>query len=381
MRMSNYKVTDRNAVLSALSEHDRIGRIQFLKKYGFGGAKEYVLIESGMQYDSKAIYGAAHYYQHGTPLLSNEFNGGINQVVTPLRDLGFVVQDLGALMDSVSIAEGEFAPKTFIVLWNPQGWTWDAETRARCQQEIREDGVFMEEWSIGGRRGGVRENDRFFLLKVGDLPRGIIASGRAIGPVVKRAHWDAQNSKSWTFFADIAWEVLLDEETLLPKQTLANKIPEKNWTIPGGGIQLSPDQAEQLEHLWAEHIRNIAYDSGAAVSVVGTGVDGPFGIEPGYTIATVKRRKHQRKFRRLLLGATDHPACFVCGFDEEILLEAAHIIPDSKGGPSTLENGRLLCLNHHKAHDRGMFHFEGDEDVWAVESRPFGPPLDWSVPD
>ncbi|HJX79001.1 HNH endonuclease [Glutamicibacter sp.] len=379
--MSNYKVTDRNAVLSALAEHDRIGRIHFLKKYGYGEAKEYVVIESGMQYDSKAIYGVAHYYQHGTPLVSNEFNGGISQVVTPLRNLGFEVRELGDLANSVSIEEAETDPKTFIVLWNPKGWPWDAETRARCQQEIRETGVFMEEWSIGGRRGGVRENDRFFLLKVGDLPRGVIASGIALGPVVERAHWDAHNSKSLTFFADIAWEVLLDEKTLLPKKTLANKIPEKNWTIPGGGIQLLPDQAQQLEHLWAEHLKNIAHDSGAAVSVVGTGVDGADGIEPEYTTATVKRRKHQHKFRRLLLGATDHPACVVCGFDEEILLEAAHLIPDSQGGPSNLENGRLLCLNHHRAHDRGMFQFEGDDDVWAEGSQPFGPPEDWSIED
>lgn len=170
----------------------------------------------------------------------------------------------------------------------------------------------------------------------------------------------------------------MDEGTLLPKETLELEIPGKNWTIPGGGIRLLPNHAERLEQIWSGHLEAVWGKPGTAISSVGTGVDEDTEIERGYTEVTVKRRKHQKKFRRLLLQSTHSPVCFVCGFDEVRLLEAAHIIPDSKGGPSSLENGRLMCLNHHKAHDSGMFHFEGDVEVWADEIRPFGAPEDLS---
>lgn len=33
---------------------------------------------------------------------------------------------------------------TFILLWNPDGWAWTLETRARSQQDIRDTGVLLE---------------------------------------------------------------------------------------------------------------------------------------------------------------------------------------------------------------------------------------------
>ena len=86
-------LTDRQAVVSAMSEFDRLGRDEFLKQYGFGRAKEYMLSFEGRQYDSKAIVAAAHGIQHPQlgPLKAAEFSGG-DQTVRPLLDrLGFTV--------------------------------------------------------------------------------------------------------------------------------------------------------------------------------------------------------------------------------------------------------------------------------------------------
>jgi 5-methylcytosine-specific restriction protein A len=49
-----------SAVLKAIEEFDLLGRDSFLKKYGFGKARSYVLQKDGQSYDSKAIAGAAH---------------------------------------------------------------------------------------------------------------------------------------------------------------------------------------------------------------------------------------------------------------------------------------------------------------------------------
>ena len=368
--------------MDAINECDMLGNAAFLAEYGYGEARDYILVEAGSYYDSKAIYGVAHKFQYGSPLAYKDFRGGIRQVVEPLRDLGFEIftkDDLPEVGDSPADLAPPKNPDTFIVLWNPEGWHWSHETRSMNQEEIRQTGVFMGDWSLGGRHSGVQEGDRFFMLKVGALPRGVIAAGRALGPAFRMPHWDAEQDNKLISYADIAWEALLDEETLLPKETLEREISSKNWTIPIGGTKLDADHAEELERLWTEHLKAVERKPGAAISEIGTGMDVDTDIEREYTMGTVKRRKHQRKFRRLLLSATDDPKCFVCGFGQLDLLEAAHIIADSKGGASNLENGRLLCVNHHRAHDRGMFWFENDEDVWGPESSPFGAPEDWTA--
>jgi 5-methylcytosine-specific restriction enzyme A len=84
-------VTDSGSVLRALEEFDTLGREAFLDKYGFGKATGYFVDIGGTLYDSKAIAGAAHGYQHGTPLTNDEFSGGDATVANRLEALGFEV--------------------------------------------------------------------------------------------------------------------------------------------------------------------------------------------------------------------------------------------------------------------------------------------------
>lgn len=84
-------LTDSAAVRRAISEFDAVGRAAFLDKYGFGESVSYFLELDGSRYDSKAIVGAAHGYQHGIPLRADEFSGGETSVAKLLTALGFVV--------------------------------------------------------------------------------------------------------------------------------------------------------------------------------------------------------------------------------------------------------------------------------------------------
>jgi hypothetical protein len=81
-----------SAVSQAIEEFDRIGRDAFLKKYGFGKARDYLLQQGGRSYDSKAIAGAAHAYLPGrTALNARDFSGGDATVRRTLEALGFTV--------------------------------------------------------------------------------------------------------------------------------------------------------------------------------------------------------------------------------------------------------------------------------------------------
>ncbi|WP_202876289.1 hypothetical protein [Kribbella sp. VKM Ac-2566] len=110
-------ITDRQAVVSALSEFDQMGREAFLAKYGFGRARSYFIEHGGSLYDSKAIAGAAHGIQHGAALGPADFSGGDATVAALMRRLGFHV--------TTSAAAGT-------------SYWWDGDPRERCWVEIRQ---------------------------------------------------------------------------------------------------------------------------------------------------------------------------------------------------------------------------------------------------
>jgi hypothetical protein len=87
------RLTDREAVSTAIREYDDIGRMAFLGKYEFGKSRAYFLQHGGRSYDSKAIVGVAYGNQHPSegPLHSDEFSGGESTVANALEKMGFSV--------------------------------------------------------------------------------------------------------------------------------------------------------------------------------------------------------------------------------------------------------------------------------------------------
>jgi 5-methylcytosine-specific restriction protein A len=79
-------------VAATLDEFDRLGREEFLARYGYGPATTYFLVRDGVRYDSKAVLGVAHQVSNGRPLGRHEFSGGEKAVATRLRDLGYTVE-------------------------------------------------------------------------------------------------------------------------------------------------------------------------------------------------------------------------------------------------------------------------------------------------
>lgn len=78
-------------VLSAIEEYDRLGAGEFLHRYGFGRARDYVLWHDGRTYDSQAILGVARQYSNGVAATPQEFSGGRAGAAKLLADLGFYV--------------------------------------------------------------------------------------------------------------------------------------------------------------------------------------------------------------------------------------------------------------------------------------------------
>jgi Protein NO VEIN, C-terminal len=84
-------LTQREAVVETIQECQSLGRQDFLKHYGFGPARTYLIEYEGNWYDSKAIAGVAIGKQHPAngPLTPSAFRGEQAETVTRLRSLGF----------------------------------------------------------------------------------------------------------------------------------------------------------------------------------------------------------------------------------------------------------------------------------------------------
>lgn len=82
-----------------------------------------------------------------------------------------------------------------------------------------------------------------------------------------------------------------------------------------------------------------------------------------YVLAQTKQRLHQPVFRSTVLRAYEN-RCAVCNLGHAVLLDAAHIVPDSHAeGIASVVNGLALCKIHHAAFDARILGIRPDHVV------------------
>lgn len=347
-------------VRRAAALHDELGREDFLRRYGFGSARNYELVIDGRTYPSKAIVGVAHEYATGVALSKDEFSGGRQQTVPTLERLGFeVVASRGALAND----------EAFMLLWNPNGYKWPDEDRLAILSGTIDGVTVRERWSIYANSTKVAVGDRIFLRKTGTPPRGVIASGVVSGPPIRDSHWSDDGGRP-ALYVDIDWDAMVEPGDVLDLADIADRFPSATWTAPGGGARVPPESRGALEQAWDAHVDRTV--TSYQVPPEGN-LSHEQEINARYGRALVKVRRHQRAFRELLLRELAHECEYPgCGVTSVEVLEAAHIIPDSEGGKPILENGLLLCRNHHRAMDSHLVRYEGDDTfTWADGVEPF----------
>ena len=71
----------------------------------------------------------------------------------------------------------------------------------------------------------------------------------------------------------------------------------------------------------------------------------------------ISRARRNPYFRDLILKKYNS-TCIICGCQEEIILEAAHIKGVAEGGDDSAENGICLCRNHHRLFDAALLEID-----------------------
>lgn len=256
---------------------------------------------------------------------------------------------------------------SFMLLWNPDYFSWTEQERLETLASIEIGQLPEDQWSMSANARKVQVGDRVYLRKTGRGSRGIVAAGWVEGEVIVEPHWDG--SARGATYAPLAWDSLVDIDNPLDLHDISEQFPSGIWSGMRSGLQIPEEAAPELERLWLVHFGK-ELQGLEAIGDAEPRADSP--IERRYAESVIRTRRHQKSFRALLLRNRE-PKCQFdgCNVSHLRMLEAAHIIADSEGGESSLENGLLLCRNHHRALDVNLLKYTDDELVWTTDIDPF----------
>jgi putative restriction endonuclease len=90
--------------------------------------------------------------------------------------------------------------------------------------------------------------------------------------------------------------------------------------------------------------------------------------ERRYALRTIHQRLHQAMFRARVLDAYGR-RCALSGLREPVLIDAAHIMPDTDEclGQPDISNGICMSKIHHAAYDAGLIGIDADLKIHVSE--------------
>jgi putative restriction endonuclease len=137
-------------------------------------------------------------------------------------------------------------------------------------------------------------------------------------------------------------------------------------------------------YILGENQNELEFVLGLNAFQVGADLSQVSDVEKRYATREARIRLHQPIFREQVLHAY-RSSCAVCRLRHTELLDAAHIISDSKpGGDPVVQNGIALCKIHHAAYDRNLLGIHPDYRVVINENLLYetdGPMLKYGLQD
>jgi hypothetical protein len=352
----------RQGVLEAVREYDALGREAFLDKYGFGRAREYMLVLNGREYDSKAILGAAHGFSapQAGPLRASEFSGGEATTQARLNALGFQVIRRRTEAEATSPEAIQVERKRREEMWR----TLISEGEPVAVSPAR-----LRTLRFYGGAAGIWTDSQ-------ETTSALVASGITVSFLHRG-----------TRYVDDIWDDGLlyhypntarngDQDT---KEIEATKWA-KRLGLPLFVITTSDDGQDRrrVQRAWIEEwddddkVFLVRFGAEAPPPIPEVAPDAPFTLEEPSKRgrAVVETRLGQQRFKLSCVRYYGH-LCAVCDLDIPELLDGAHIRPKKKNGCDDPRNGLVLCASHHRAYDAALFAV--DPDTLRIVTRINGP--------
>lgn len=257
--------------------------------------------------------------------------------------------------------------KAYLFTWNPKQWVWE-DLAIRAEENLLGKMV-SEPWSCHANAKRIKTGDRAFLIRLGEEPKGIMASGWVSSEPKLGVHWNEEKAAlgKMTSFANCEWEKLLNPEVNVPlllSELDSGKLGLMHWTPQSSGVQIPDEIAIELEEKWAVHIGK------TPLSIVSTDIE-LVAMEGAERIALVRHRKREQSLREAKIGearkfGNGRLKCEVpgCSFDFEAVygelgrdyVHVHHLKP--LGDRTTPSQTRLtdlavVCANCHAMIHRG----------------------------
>lgn len=147
--------------------------------------------------------------------------------------------------------------KTYLFAWSAKLWKWN--DLSQISVSVRNGETIFDRWGTGTSRK-IQQGDRFFIIRLGEEPRGIFASGQVVSDVFEDLHWNKEKLSLGKLakYVRIKYDVLLNPETdvILPREILQQPpFSKMNWDVRMSGIQIPTVVLNELELLWVEFIK------------------------------------------------------------------------------------------------------------------------------
>lgn len=140
------------------------------------------------------------------------------------------------------------SPRTFILKWNPAISSFKADDYRHALEDFPNG--FEMNWSVWEWEAA-HQGDDFYMLAVGDGPRGIMFCGKFLSEPYEDGDWSGRGRT--TYYVDIAcYDATELDNPGLTVDTLEAAIPDFDWRKGHSGALLTPEQASILHDLWEE---------------------------------------------------------------------------------------------------------------------------------
>jgi 5-methylcytosine-specific restriction enzyme A len=138
----------------------------------------------------------------------------------------------------------------YLLTFNPKRWNW-SDFEKECAA-VERGMAATREWSCGNSRSVV-QGSQFFMIRLGEAPKGIIGTGEIVSPSYEDNHWDKERRRRGEKcrFVKIQFEIL-NREPIIGWDEL-EKPPLKGfrWASQASGIKIPSPYAEELKALWS----------------------------------------------------------------------------------------------------------------------------------
>ena len=144
---------------------------------------------------------------------------------------------------------------TWLLSWNPSVYAWedfddDDYNYASVLKTVKSGGTVFLIWKCISKK--IKTGDRIFLIKLGNVPKGIFATGYAASDTYEGEYTDDEGNKRTERLVEICITGFLDYHTeeLISQKMLKELFPEQQWSPQGSGIIIYPKIARWIIDYW-----------------------------------------------------------------------------------------------------------------------------------